>query len=141
MSQLPALCLDYGASRIGLAMTDPLGILAYPCGNLPHPGSNQAIIAEVSALVQKHAIASLVLGVPYRIDGSIGSKAEEVLQLMEEFKKALSIPVYGVDESYTTVQAAEKLRAAGRKAKQQKQLIDQQAAVEILGYWLQQQGY
>lgn len=122
-------------------MTDPLGILAYPCGNLLHPGSNQAVVSEVAALVQKHAIATLVMGVPYRIDGSIGSKAAEVLQLMEELKQALGIPVYGVDESYTTVQAAEKLRAAGRKAKRQKQLIDQQAAVEILSYWLQQQGF
>ena len=83
-------------------------------------------------------IKTLVVGLPLRLDGSEGSSAEKVRKFARHIQKALpAIPMIFVDESYTTMTAAEKLREAGRKAKQQKQIIDQVAAVEILNLWME----
>ena len=91
-------------------------------------------IAEIAAL---RKIRTLVVGLPLRLDGSEGDSAKKVRAFAQGLANALpGIPMVFVDETYTTSDASEKLREAGRKSHQQKHLIDQAAAVEILNRWM-----
>lgn len=82
-------------------------------------------------------IRTLVLGLPIRMDGSEGISAAKVRAFGEKLRLRLpTLPLVHVDETLTTATAAGKLRQAGRNAKQQKALIDQAAAVEILNAWM-----
>ncbi len=82
-------------------------------------------------------IKTLVVGLPIRMDGTEGSSAVKVRAFADQLRERIStIPLVFVDESLTTATAAAKLRAAGRNARQQKSIIDQAAAVEILNTWM-----
>lgn len=131
----PALGIDYGDARIGVAATDPLGILAHPVETIEVQRVEP--LRRIGELVRQRGIQTLVLGLPVRIDGTEGSAAEKVRAFGDRLQKALpDLPLEYVDEAYTTMAAAAKLREAGRKAKQQKGVIDQAAAVEILNAWM-----
>lgn len=132
----PALGIDHGDARIGIAATDPLGILAHPVETIDlrtTPPLDR--IAEIAA---ERKIETLVLGLPLNLDGEEGPAAAKVRHFGEKLAARLpEIPLVFIDESHTTVDAAEKLRQAGRKAKRQKEVIDQAAAVEILQHWME----
>ncbi|RYD66942.1 MAG: Holliday junction resolvase RuvX [Verrucomicrobiaceae bacterium] len=131
----PALGIDHGEARIGIAATDPLGILAHPVETIDVRATDP--IERIAQLVQQRSIRTLVVGLPVRIDGTEGTAAEKVRGFAAKLAKRLpDVPMEFVDEAYTTMAAAAKLREAGRKAKQQKGVIDQAAAVEILEAWM-----
>lgn len=132
----PALGIDHGDARIGIAATDPLGILAHPVETIdlrttrPHD--------RIAEIVGERRIETLVLGLPLNLDGEEGPAAQKVRKFGKELAARLpGIPLIFVDESHTTVDAADKLRQAGRSAKRQKAVIDQAAAVEILQRWME----
>ena len=133
----PALGIDYGDARIGIAATDEFGIMAHPVETISVDGGRSVQrIAELAAL---RKVKTLVVGLPLRLDGSEGSAAEKVRKFSKQLSNALPmIPMIFVDESYTTVTASEKLREAGKKARKQKGIIDQAAAVEILNLWMEE---
>lgn len=135
LSPHPALAVDYGDSRIGIAATDDFGIMAHPVETVPAIGKDPLLrIAEIAAM---RKIRTLVVGLPLRLDGSEGDSAKKVRNFAKSLANTLpNIPMVFVDETYTTVDASEKLREAGRKAHQQKHIIDQAAAVEILNRWM-----
>lgn len=133
----PALGIDLGKARIGIAATDACGILAHPVESI-HLSKTEPL-RRIAELVEKMGIRTLVLGLPLRMDGTEGSACEYV----REFGNKLhaqhpSLPMIYVDEYRTTVDAQAKLHAAGKKAKDFKPIIDQAAAVEILNIWLEQ---
>jgi putative Holliday junction resolvase len=131
----PALGIDHGEARIGIAATDPLGILAHPVETLDVRKTDP--LERIAALAGQRQVRTLVLGLPVRIDGTEGTAAAKVRAFAEKLAARLpGIPLVFVDEAYTTMDAAEKLREAGRKAKQQKAVIDQAAAVAILEAWM-----
>ncbi|WP_035608786.1 Holliday junction resolvase RuvX [Haloferula sp. BvORR071] len=131
----PALGIDHGDARIGIAATDPLGILAHPVETIDVRKTDA--IERIAALAASRSIRTLVLGLPIRIDGTEGSSAEKVRKFGNRLAKRLpQLPLLYVDEAYTTMDAAAKLHEAGRNAKRQKAVIDQAAAVAILEAWL-----
>lgn len=133
----PALGIDYGQARIGIAATDPCGILAHPVESI-HLNKTEPL-GRIAELVRQKGIRSLILGLPLRLDGSEGTACEKVRtfgkRLTEHFP---NLPLIYVDEFLTTTVAQEKLHKAGKKAKDFKPIIDQAAAVEILNTWLEQ---
>lgn len=132
----PALGIDHGEARIGIAATDPLGILAHPVETIDVRKSDA--IERIAVLAAARSIRTLVLGLPVRVDGTEGTAAEKVRGFGAKLSKRLpELPLIYVDEAYTTMDAAAKLREAGRKAKQQKSVIDQAAAVAILEAWME----
>lgn len=137
--QHPALGIDHGEARIGLAITDPVGIMAHPLETV-HVKQTEPI-ARINELIAQRQVRQIVIGLPYRMDGSEGTAAEKIRAFTEELQSSLSapLPITFVDERLTTVSAAAKLHAAGKNSKKQKDLIDQAAAVEILSDWLEQQ--
>ena len=131
----PALGIDYGDARFGIAATDPLGILAHPVETIEV--SRQDPVERIAELVESRSIRQLVLGLPLNLDGEEGPAAAKVRAFAKKLSARLpDLPVEWIDESMTTVAASEKLREAGRNAKKQKGIIDQAAAVEILERWM-----
>ena len=135
----PALGIDHGDARIGIAATDDFGILAHPVETIEL--SRVEPIARIAQLATLRGSRTLVLGLPVRLDGSEGSAAAKVRAFAGLLRERLpAVPLVLVDETLTTASAAAKLREAGRNARQQKAVIDQAAAVEILNLWMEEGG-
>lgn len=131
----PALGIDHGDARIGIAATDDFGILAHPVETIDV--SKRDPIERIALLATMRKIQTLVVGLPIRMDGSEGNAAAKVRVFAGKIRERLpTLPLVFVDETLTTSTAAGKLREAGRNAKQQKSIIDQAAAVEILNLWM-----
>jgi len=94
-------------------------------------------IERIARLAEVRGTRTLVVGLPLRMDGSEGSSAAKVRAFAGLLRERIpTVPLVFVDETLTTTAAAAKLREAGRNARQQKALIDQAAAVEILNLWM-----
>ena len=131
----PILAIDHGDARIGLAATDEFGIGTHPVETINCRKTD--IIPRILEIVAERKIQSIILGLPLRMDGSEGTSSKKVRKFGKELRTHLGdIPLTLFDERFTTVTASEKLRSAGRKAKQQKDVIDQAAALEILKDYL-----
>ncbi len=134
----PALSIDLGDARIGIAATDDMGIMAHPVETIQREQVDP--IDRIVQLVEERKVRTLILGLPLHSDGSEGDAAAKARAFGEQLSTRLpELPLHFVDESFTTLSAAGKLREAGRNAKQQKAVIDQAAAVEILNSWLESQ--
>ena len=131
----PALGIDYGEARIGIAATDPAGIMAHPVETIHRHRTDG--VSRIVQLVRERGIRTLVLGLPVRMDGTEGAAAAKVRAFGRELAASLpDLPLVFTDECLTTVIAREKLHAAGKKEKNFRPIIDQAAAVEILSSWL-----
>lgn len=127
----PILAIDHGDARIGLAATDDLAIGAHPVETI-HLSESEPI-ARIGEIIAARKVKTLLLGLPLRLDGSEGDSAAKVRAFGEELRSAFpDLPLLYQDETYTTSSAALKLRSAGKKANQQRGIIDQAAALEIL---------
>lgn len=135
-TQHPVLGIDHGEARIGLAITDPVGIMAHPLETIQVKRTEP--IERIIEIISERQVQQIVLGLPLRMDGSEGTAAEKIRVFGDQLTAKINIPLYYMDESLTTVAAAEKLHQAGKNAKKQKSIIDQAAAVEILTNWLEQ---
>jgi putative holliday junction resolvase len=134
----PALGIDYGDARIGIAASDPVGIMAHPVETIHR--QKQDAIARISALIRERGIQTLVIGLPCHLDGREGDSAQKARAFAAQLQALHpTLPLHWVDEAYTTVSASAKLHEAGKNAKRQKALIDQAAAVEILSAWMESQ--
>lgn len=132
-----ALGIDYGTARIGVAASDDLGFLAHPLETVSGADPERAASRLVELLRLRKA-EHLVVGLPRRLSGEEGAAVDRVRTFLELLRPLLpeGIRIHEVDEHRTTVAAKEKLRAAGRKEKDLKGILDQAAAVEILQTWL-----
>lgn len=132
----PALGIDHGDARIGIAATDDCGIMAHPVETIDV--RRQDPVSRIAELAAARKIRTLVVGLPIRMDGSEGTAAAKVRAFAAKVAVRLpDVPLVFCDETLTTSAAAAKLREAGRNAKKQKPVIDQAAAVEILNSWME----
>ena len=133
----PALGIDHGDARVGIAATDDFGILAHPVETIDRAKMDP--FERIGQLVEARKIRTLVVGLPIRMDGTEGDSAKKVRSFAYKLQQRVpDVPLVFVDETLTTSTASSKLREAGKKAKQQKSIIDQAAAVEILNLWMQE---
>ena len=136
----PALGIDHGDARIGIAATDDFGILAHPVETIDRAKTDA--IERIVQLAALRKIKTLVIGLPLRMDGGEGASSIKVRKFAKELRGRLpDIPVIFIDETLTTSSASAKLREAGKNAKKQKGIIDQAAAVEILNLWMGTENY
>ncbi len=138
MSTSPAcgprlIALDYGEARIGVAGSDDLGLLAHPVETVPAQPREQALLRIAKIFGERKATA-VVVGLPIRADGEEGTAAARVRAFAEQLRPRLppDTPIYFQDEYRSTVDASGHLRAAGKRTKSHRPLIDQVAAVVIL---------
>ena len=125
------LGLDVGAVRIGVALSDETGTLASGLVTLRAAGPRKDAQA-VAALVREHGVGEVVVGLPLRLDGTLGPRAEEALAFVERLRRVLRVPVVTRDERLTSVAADERLAEAGVARRDRKARIDQAAAALIL---------
>ena len=133
------MALDVGNRRIGVAVTDPLGLFARPLTTVVRRGQ-ATDLAAVAALTRAWAIDRLVVGLPLLPSGDRGEQAVLVMAFVDALAPTVDVPVDLWDESYTTVTATERLRSYGADVRRQPAAIDAAAAAVILEEWLNAQG-
>ncbi len=131
------LGLDIGDIRIGVALSDELGVAAHPLCTLTRKNRKVDLIA-ISDLVSIHKVERVVIGLPISLDGSIGPQAEKIQRFAKRLAQVIDIPIEFQDERFTTAEAEEVLRALNKDVEEQKELIDEVAAVIILTDYLNQ---
>lgn len=126
------LGLDVGGKRIGVAISDEMGMIASPVAMVPRgPRSGQ----EIRAHAERLGAVSLVVGLPVGLSGREGPQAEEVRAFVEEQAEMIGLPVIWWDERLSTSIAERSLIASGTKRDKRKQQVDAVAAAVILqGY-------
>jgi putative holliday junction resolvase len=132
------LGIDVGSVRIGVAASDPDGILATPVETVRRDRSGKHVrrLAELAAEVEA---VEVIVGLPRTLADRTGPSAIDAIELAEALAQRVApTPVRLADERLTTVSAQRSLRAAGVRAKEQRAVIDQAAAVAILQSWLDQ---
>ena len=132
MEQGRILAIDYGEKRIGIAISDPLGITAQ---SLPTLANNSLKFEEIKKLAETKMVCEIVIGLPRRLNGTIGPAAENVQRFGDELAKHVAIPIVYWDEWFTTSEAEKLLISADKSRQKRKQVIDMVAAQLILqGY-------
>lgn len=127
------LGLDAGDRRIGVAVSDALGLTAQGVKVIDRKSSNW--LQELDQLVEQYQIKELVVGFPRNMNGTIGPRGELSQQLAEQLKKRYGYPVYLWDERLSTLAAERTLIDADLSRRKRKKVIDQLAATWILqGY-------
>lgn len=130
------LGIDLGTVRVGVAASDPDGMLATPVTTLTRGRGDLDAIAE---LVAERGVVEVVVGLPRRLSGEVGPAARAALRFVEELTERLApVPVRTVDERLTTAAASKELSRHGVSTRKQRPVIDQLAATLILQGWLDQ---
>ncbi len=132
------MALDIGDVRTGVAVSDPLRIIASP-HSVIHERSLDATIEAIRSLAAELRPAVVVAGIPLNREGRRGPQAEKTLMVVERLRAALDVEVVTQDERFTTVSAQKTLIAAKMRRKKRKQVVDKIAATHILESWLQRQ--
>ncbi len=128
------LGLDVGDKRIGVAVSDPLGILATPLTIIYHTNWRQDI-ERVLAIAHQENVVGIVVGVPYYLDGTPSPQTHKVLRFIKRLRDRTPLPVFEWDETLSTEEAEARLRAAGRRRRQE--AVDAHAAAVILQEFLE----
>lgn len=132
------LGIDVGTVRIGVAVSDPDGILATPVETVRRDRGD-GHLRRLATLVGELDIVEIVVGLPRTLADRAGASAEDAVAMATALGARVgTVPVRLADERLTTVTATRSLREAGVRARQQRGMIDQAAAVAILQGWLDQ---
>lgn len=128
------ICFDVGERRIGIAVSDMLGITAQPVETYHRTGNLEKDYEYLASIIKEQEAVKLVIGLPKNMNNSLGFKAEEIQNFIEEFKSYLpeQFPIDWIDERLTTVQAENVLLEANVSRKKRKKFVDKIAAVFML---------
>jgi len=139
------LGVDVGKVRVGVAISDPDGILATPLVTVSRDlgaaaDSVPADMAELVRLVGEHEAVQIVVGLPVQLSGTEGAAAIDIRAYAERLARAVGhVPIVLADERMSTVVATRRLAERGVRGRRQRAVVDQAAAVEILQSWLDAQ--
>jgi len=127
--------MDVGTKRIGLAISDPLGITAQGLETLQRH-NKRTDFARLEQVIREHNVAEIVMGLPLRMVGGEGIQAEKMQAFAEEVRRRFRLPVHFWDERLTSAQANRLLRETDMSIKRRAEVVDQMAAVLILQSWM-----
>lgn len=130
------LALDVGEKRIGLAVSDPLGITAQGLGVLIRR-DRESDLARLLEVAREYHVQEIVVGFPRHMDGRPGKQAAAIMELGRTLGVALGVPVASWDERLTTVEADRVLLQADLSRRRRRRVVDQVAAVLILQSYLE----
>lgn len=125
------LALDFGTRRIGVAMSDPLGITAQQLPAIRREGDRRDIDV-IANLAGEYKVETVVIGLPIRSDGTEGTQAARARAFGEKVRDRLGVPVVTWDERLTTAQAERYLIEAGVRREKRKEVRDSLAAALLL---------
>jgi putative holliday junction resolvase len=132
--------LDVGDRRIGIAVSDPLGLTAQPVLTLVRTNRKQDL-KSIQRLIRRHNCSAIVVGNPLYMSGDQSPQAAKAQAFAQMLRDETGLPVHLWDERLTTTEAHRHLHAAGRAGSEHKAVVDQVAAVLILESFLQAQKY
>lgn len=133
------LGVDVGTVRIGVAVSDPDAVLATPVETVMRDRRSAKHVRRLAALVDEYDAVEVVVGLPRTLADRAGSSARDAVEVADLLADRIApVPVRLVDERFTTLTAQRSLREAGVRARGQRSVIDQAAAVGILQNWLDQ---
>jgi putative Holliday junction resolvase len=130
------LGLDVGSKRIGMAVSDPLGITAQGLDTL-HRQNKRLDFEKLAEVLKKFEITQIVVGYPLRMSGSEGVQAEKMQRFADELRKRFQLPVHLWDERLSSAEANRLLRETDMSIRRRGQVVDQMAAVLILQSWME----
>ena len=134
---MAVLGVDWGERRIGLAVSDETGALAFPAGTIESRGRKRDLEA-IRALAVERDVTEVVVGLPIHMNGSRGESAAAAERFAADLGAALGLPVETLDERWTTAEADRALSEGGpRSRKRRKQSIDSMAATILLRTYLE----
>lgn len=125
------LAIDYGTRNIGLACSDELHLTVQPLPSIPNSGKKE-FVRKVRDLVLSMDVRELILGMPINMDGSSGDAVARMEQIRDLLQREFDLPLTGVDERLSTVEAAELWREMSPRRQKRYRTIDSLAAALIL---------
>jgi putative holliday junction resolvase len=133
------LGLDVGARRIGVAVSDPLGITAQGLATIQRQ-NKRTDFGALEKVLREYAVVEIVVGYPLRMSGAEGTQSAKMDVFAEDLRKRFKLPVHLWDERLSSAQANRLLRETEMSIKRRGQVVDQMAAVLILQSWMEAQG-
>lgn len=130
------LGLDVGARRIGVAVSDPLGITAQGLETI-HRKNKRTDLAVLEQVIREYSVVEIVVGYPLRMSGAEGTQSAKMDLFAEDLRKRFKLPVHLWDERLSSAQANRLLRETDMSIKRRGQVVDQMAAVLILQNWME----
>ncbi|MEP6698204.1 MAG: Holliday junction resolvase RuvX [Verrucomicrobiota bacterium] len=128
------LGVDFGRARIGVAVSDELGLMAHPVETVPTAGGDA--LKRVAEIAREKNVERVVIGLPRHMNGSVGEAAGEALAFAEKLRPLLTCDVLTWDERLTTIAANRALQDLGKKTRASRSYVDQVAAQIILQSYL-----
>jgi len=132
------LALDYGTKNIGLAWCDELRVTVQPLPSFARRG-RQDLSLRLRSLVEENDIREVVVGIPLNMDGSTGDAVRRVERFMDWLREQLRLPLHGIDERLSTVEASEVWRGMSARQQQKYRTVDSLAAAFILKRYLEEE--
>ncbi len=130
------MALDVGSKRIGVAVTDPLGITAQGLDTIQRQNKRRDLEA-LGQVFAKYGVREIVVGLPLRLSGAEGTQSEKMRQFADELREKSGLPVHLWDERWTSTEANRLLRETDLSIKKRGQAVDRMAAVLILQSWME----
>ena len=134
------LGIDYGDSRVGLAMSDLLGITAQGLETINYNGNDKKLLARLAEIISEYSIDTIVVGMPINMNGTASERVEKTEKFIHKLKcKFNKVKIETVDERLTTVEAHRTMNFLEINKKKKKQIVDTLAAVYILETYMKLQ--
>lgn len=133
MNKMRKIGIDYGDARVGLAITDELNITVQGLETIHHKGNDKIVLARLDEIFAKYAVDTIVVGMPFNMDGSSTFRVEATNKFIHKLKcKYNKMKIETVDERLTTVQAHKTMNDLNLNPKKKKNIVDTISAVYIL---------
>ena len=129
------LCIDYGEKRLGMALSDELGITAQPLGKI-EAQEKETQLAELKKVAEERGVSEVVVGLPLTLEGDVAQAAGRVISFATDLNKYLCLPVVTWDERLSTKESEQVLIASGMRRKKRREVVDSVAAAVILQSYL-----
>ena len=130
------LAIDYGSRRMGLAVSDLLGITAQGIDTLQRR-NKRTDFARLGGIIRQYNVQEIVLGYPLRLSGEAGTQSQKVAEFAEELRQRFGLPVHLWDERLTSAEANRLLRETDLSTEKRGQAVDRMAAILILQGWME----
>jgi putative holliday junction resolvase len=130
------LGLDVGTKRIGVAISDPLGITAQGLDTIQRQNKRRDREA-LRAVLSKYEVAEIVVGLPLRLSGAEGTQSEKMREFADDLKTQFGLPVHLWDERWTSTEANRLLRETNLSIEKRGKAVDRMAAILILQSWME----
>ena len=138
MNSMRVLGIDYGDARVGIAISDSLGITAQGLETIHHKSNDKIVLRRLEEIINEYDVGILVIGMPINLNGTSSERAEVTKKFIHKLKcKFNNLKIIEIDERLTTVSAHKTMNELDINKKKKRQIVDTISAVYILEIYLQ----